>query len=185
MTASSFSARPWDTPTHRFWVLIFVAPLGLMTSNPLLTATGLAVVPILIWLLWTPGEPPALLFAAGYQWSQVFTPVLRADLSSQVLGAPPLPDLELAAWLGLAAVVVLAAGMRFGLGRLQAGWYELPTSIDRIEIKRLTLAYVATFVAAFALVEVGVVMPSIRQPALALGAIRWRRTDTRRWRSCW
>jgi hypothetical protein len=173
MTASRFSARPWDTPTHRFWVLLLAAPLGLMTSNPILTATGLAVVPVLIWLLWTPGEPPALLFAAGYQWAQVFTPVLRADMASQLLGAPPLPDLEMAAWLGLAAIVVLAAGMRLGLGRLQAGWYELPRSVERIEIKRLTLAYVVTFIAAFALVEVGVVMPSIRQPALALGAIRW------------
>jgi hypothetical protein len=173
MTASRFSARPWDTPTHRFWVLLLAAPLGLLTSNPLLTATGLAVVPILIWLLWSPGEPPALLFAAGYQWAQVFTPVLRSDLSSQVLGAPPLPDLQLAAWLGLVAIVVLAAGMRLGLGRVHANRYELPTSVERIELTRLTLAYVVTFVVAFALVEVGVVMPSIRQPALALGAIRW------------
>jgi hypothetical protein len=153
--------------------LLLAAPLGLLTSNPLLTATGLAVIPILIWLLWTPGEPPALLFAVGYQWSQVFMPVLRADLSSQLLGAPPLPDLELAAWLGLAAIVTLAAGMRLGLGRLQAEWYELRTPVERIEIKRLTLAYVVTFVIALALVQVGAVVPSIRQPALALGAIRW------------
>ena len=92
-----------------------IALLGLLTPNPLLTTVGIGVLPVLAALLWRPGEPPILLLVVLNQWTQVFVPVLRADLAGQRVGEDiRLPEMELAAWLGLLAVVVLALGMRIG-----------------------------------------------------------------------
>ncbi len=93
------------------------AVLGLLTPNPFLTAAGLVALPVLFLLLWSLHEPPVLLFACMFQWAQVFVPVLRANARGEPLGSDiGLPELQLAAWLGLVTVVVLAGGMRIGRG---------------------------------------------------------------------
>lgn len=174
MKIPRFAGRSWRFGARPLGALLAVAALGSLTSNPFLTIFGVLAVALLFWLLWTPGEPPALLFAAGFQWLQVFMPVVQADLASQRLDAPPLPTLEMAAWLGLSAIVVLALGMRFGLGRqVVSGTRRLDTSAGRIRQQRLVIAYGLTFVASVLLVRLGGVMPSIRQAAIALAALRW------------
>jgi hypothetical protein len=174
MKPRRFALRLWRFGARPLGVLLAVAALGSLTANPLPTVFGVLAVAILFWLLWTPGEPPALLFAAGFQWLQVFMPVLQADLNVQRLSDPPLPNLETAAWLGMASIVVLAAGMRFGLGvRLPSSKEGLDPSVLRTNVKRLATVYALTFVASVILVDIGAVMPSIRQFALALAALRW------------
>lgn len=91
---------------------VVAAFLGLLTANGLLTAASILVLGLLVLLLWRPGEPPVLLFATGYQWVQVTAKVLHAD----VLGLPisemsESSSIEMATWLSLAGLLVLAFGM--------------------------------------------------------------------------
>src|SRR5690242_17504329 len=104
--------------TAYLWAIVAViAALG--TTNPLLTAASVFVLLFLGWLLWRPGEPPVLLFAAGYQWSQVTTLVFLGDYESKPVALLSYsPKVEQAIWLGLVGLIVLATGMRYGVRRL-------------------------------------------------------------------
>ena len=89
-----------------------LALLGLASANPLLTCCGLLMPPFLFWLLWRPGEPPILAFAAAFQWLQAFSPVLAADFQSRHISDQPYGHFQFqAAWLSLLAVLTLALGM--------------------------------------------------------------------------
>ena len=173
------SLAPSGLDDSRAWVKLLavwlIALLGLLTPNPLLTTAGIGVLPVLAALLWRPGEPPILLLVALNQWLQVFVPVLRADLAGQRVGEDiHLPEMELAAWLGLLAVVALAFGMRLGAGR---GAAPEGGAIDRwgpqVKGSRLAAAYVAALALALALPEIAWLAPSLRQPVLVLGGLRW------------
>ena len=159
----------------KFLAVWLIALLGLLTPNSLLTTAGIAALPLLTMLLWRPGEPPILLLATLNQWLQVFMPVLRADLAGQFVGEDTrLPETAAAAWLGLLTVLVLAVGMRLGAGR-RAGIEQ--RDIDRwsLELKwtRLAALYASALVLALALPEISWMVPSLRQPILAFGALRW------------
>ena len=159
----------------RLLVVWLIALLGLLTPNPLLTTAGIAVLPLLPMLLWRPGEPPILLLVVLNQWTQVFVPVLRADLAGLRVGEDiRLPEMELAAWLGLLTVVGLAIGMRLGVGR---GAAPDDAAIDRwaMQVKgnRLAAVYTAALALALVLPEIAGMVPSLRQPILVLGGLRW------------
>ena len=152
-----------------------IALSGLLTPNPHLTTLGVGVLPVLAALLWRPGEPPILLLAVLNQWAQVFVPVLRANLSGGHIGEDiRLPEMELAAWLGLLGVVVLALGMRIGAGR---GAAPADEAIDRwaLQVKgnRLAAMYATALALALMLPELAWLVPSLRQPILVLGGLRW------------
>ena len=149
---------------------------GLLSANPLVTATGLLVLPILFSLLWNPGEPPVLLFAAFFQWSQVFVPILRADLRRELLGLEnALPEMEMAAWLGLIAIVVLAAGMKVGRGRRTlAEPTQLAAWASELSPSTLLVAYaLALAFSAYGVAGLGRELPGLKQALLALGLFRW------------
>ena len=159
----------------KFLAVWLIALLGLLTPNPLLTAVGIGVLPLLAVLLWRPGEPPILLLVVLNQWTQVFVPVLRANLAGQRVGEDiRLPEMELAAWLGLLAVVVLALGMRLGAGRGRPRRTE-PSTGGGLQVKgsRLAAVYVGALGLALALPELAWLAPSLRQPILVLGGLRW------------
>ncbi len=167
------------TPDVSRWAKVLavwlVALLGLLTPNPLLTTAGIAVLPLLAMLLWRPGEPPILLLVVLNQWMQVFVPVLRADLAGQRVGEEiRLPEMELAAWLGLLAVVGLAFGMRLGVGR-GAALDDEATARWSLQVKgtRLAAVYSAALALALVLPELAWLVPSLRQPILVLGGLRW------------
>ena len=152
-----------------------IALLGLLTPNPLLTTAGVAALPLLTMLLWRPGEPPILLLVALNQWIQVFMPALRADLGGQRVGEDiRLPETEAAAWLGLFTVLVLALGMRLGAGR-GAGMEQRDVDRWNLELKwtRLAAFYSSALVLALALPEIAWLVPSLRQPILVFGGLRW------------
>ena len=159
----------------KFLAVLFIALLGLLTPNPLLTTAGIAVLPLLAMLLWRPGEPPILLLVVLNQWTQVFVPVLRADLAGQRVGEDiHLPEMELGAWLGLLAVVGLAFGMRLGVGR-GAALDDEATDRWSVQVKgtRLAAVYCAALALALVLPELAWLVPSLRQPILVLGGLRW------------
>jgi hypothetical protein len=120
--------------------------LGLLTPNPLLTAGAFLLVPILIRLLWRRGETPILLFAVLYQWLQVTTRLLYADIEGVPLGtlasyAPPAQVRE-ATGLGLIGLLVLAGGAHLVLRQLGPS-RPLSEWIERFSLWRLFLLYLA------------------------------------------
>jgi hypothetical protein len=151
------------------------ALLGLFTSNPLLTAAGLMVLPALFLLLWNLNEPPVLVFACTFQWAQVFVPVLRANARGEHLGADiALPELEFAAWLGLVTIIVLAGGMRLGRGSgVLVSKEELKASIRQLSPSRLMAAYLLGLLVSFLATAAGATVPGLRQAFLAAGLFRW------------
>jgi hypothetical protein len=145
------------------------------TANPALTVCGLAVIPLIFALLWRSNEPSVLLFAASFQWMQVFMPILAADRKgvplTVVLG---LRKVEVAAWLGLATIVVLAIGMRVGLGKKPLSDPEnLARASSSLDLRRLTVAYVVSLVLSLTIFQVAAFIPGLRQQLLALGIVRW------------
>ena len=102
-------------------------------------------------------------------------PVVRANLAGLRVGEDArLPEMELAAWLGLLAIVGLAIGMRLGAGR---GASPESGAMDRwglrVKGSRLATAYVGALALALALPEIVWLAPSLRQPLLVLGGLRW------------
>ena len=77
---SSLSPLSAALPLWLWPVAIVLAMLGLATANPMLTAVGILVVPLLVTLLWRSGEPPILLACCLMQWLQVMVPIFYADL---------------------------------------------------------------------------------------------------------
>lgn len=156
-------------------VCLAMALPAVLSANPLLTLAGLAVVPLLFGLLWRPGEPPVLLFAATFQWLQVFVPVLIADRNGDPLtNSMWLREIDTAAWLGLATIVVLAAGMRLGLGRRRFTDTETLRSAARLlDARRLAFAYIVSFILPEVVLQVSAIVPGLRQQLLALTVLRW------------
>jgi hypothetical protein len=151
------------------------AVLGLLTPNPFLTAAGLVALPVLFLLLWSLHEPPVLLFACMFQWAQVFVPVLRANARGEPLGSDiGLPELQLAAWLGLVTVVVLAGGMRIGRGGgALVSRDELRASARDLSPSRLMVGYAVGLALSFFATAAGGAFPGLRQALLALTLFRW------------
>ena len=151
---SSHVERRDSSPSHPFVVpsravlggVGGAAFLGLLTPNPLLTAGAFLLVPILIRLLWRRGETPILLFAVLYQWLQVTTRLLYADIEGVPLGtlasyAPPAQVRE-ATGLGLIGLLVLAGGAHLVLRQLGPS-RPLSEWIERFSLWRLFLLYLA------------------------------------------
>src|SRR5438552_3750324 len=102
------------------YVGVIIAVLfAMLSSNPLLTAGSIIALLLIARLLWRPGEPPVLLFAAGYQWIQVTMLVFIADYDgASVMTKSFSPQIDKAIWLGLVGLVVLSAGIRVGVRHL-------------------------------------------------------------------
>jgi hypothetical protein len=150
-----------------------IAALSLFSANPMLTACGLLVLPLLFAILWRVGEPPSLLFAAGFQWIQVFVPVLQANARGEPVGSDFGPELETAAWLGLATILVLALGMRVGRGsRAIASREQLRERVAELSPGRLMVAYAFTLAIPSVAGAVAEAVPGLYQAVLGLGLFR-------------
>lgn len=158
-----------------FAICLAVGVAGLLTANPLLSFFGALVPAVLFTLLWRTGEPPVLLFAAMFQWIQAFTPVVCADFEGMRLtrrfGGP---EIETAAWLSLAGVLCLAAGMRF-FARRQSPKYaaRIPSLAAALDARTLLAAYFAGMLVALAAKYVGERVPAARQLLTVLTLLKW------------
>jgi hypothetical protein len=157
-------------------VSAMAAILALASRNPLVTAVG-AFVPSLLWyLLWRPGHPALLMFAALFQWLQAFTPVLSANLEGVTLeekfGGP---ELELAAWYSLGTVVALSVGVwvvRHYSGRSLSP-LVLRQESARLDTTRLFFAYFIASAASVVIIFIADRAGGLRQPILAFSSIKW------------
>ena len=156
--------------------LLGASVLGLLTSNPALTATAFLVLIAVVVLLWRTGAPPVLLFIAGIFWLQAATKVLHADL----LGIP-VADMALnpatiddAILLSLLSVLGLAAGMRIGMGRPRPDtWNRVASDTESLSLHRLWAAAVVVWIAALMAGSFAFELSAARQLLLALASVKW------------
>lgn len=133
--------------------------IGLFSQNPALTIAGASLLPLLVLTLWRRGEPQVLLFAIGYQWLQIFTPIIDADLKGIVIGSDfGVPQMGTAGWLGLISILLVSIGMRLGVGR--GAMFERGINfegwIEQVSVKRLFFAYLVAKI--FSLFFIGVLV---------------------------
>src|SRR5438477_10986154 len=76
---AGLEVSPAGLPLPVYVGVIIAVLFAMLTSNPLLTAGSIIALLLIARLLWRPGEPPVLLFAAGFQWIQVTMLVLIGD----------------------------------------------------------------------------------------------------------
>ncbi|HKO11598.1 MAG TPA: hypothetical protein VJV22_06505 [Acidobacteriaceae bacterium] len=149
--------------------------VALTTTNALLTTASILVLLLLSRLLWRPGEPPVLLFVAGFQWLQVTTLVFTADYYRKPVWQLSRSDsVETAIWLGLLGIAALTIGMRLGVRRVKP-WSRRTMdlqlaclSVDRLAIAYLLLALFSAVVPYFRWQ-----LLSIAQLLFALGSLKW------------
>ncbi len=152
--------------------------LGYNTANPLLTSVGI-LIPFLQWrLLWQSGQPAVLFFGALFQWLQSYSPILSANSEgktlTEIFGGP---ELEYAAWLSLASVVVLSLGMYAIIQLFSRRSSELPKEFvlqsARFDVKRLFYAYFVAAIFGAVISYVANRSGGLRQPLLGFAIIKW------------
>ena len=148
---------------------------GLLTPNPTLTVACILTLVVLVKLLWRPGEPPVLLFAATYQWIQVSAKVFHGDYRGEPLIRLAHSALtERAVLLSLAGLTLLALGMCLGVGRLSVRRGADPRDeASRISINRLFVAYLAVAAVGSVATFIATEAPSLSQLFLSIGSLRW------------
>jgi len=140
-------------------------------------AFGAAVVFVLgtRWL-WRPGEPPILLYVFFFQWMQVSLPIFHANwmgLSLNEYGEVR-GNAEFAAWLSLAAMALLAAGMRLGARGPSRQAVEAARQQARsLRAGTVFRVYFVAFAAAGVAQSVAGYGGGLTQPLLAVAGIRW------------
>jgi hypothetical protein len=151
----------------------------LFSANPNETFLGFLIWPLLFSLLWRPGEPPVLLFAATFQAIQVFTPIIIANLAGESLqqNLQSQLDISTAFYLGILSILVLAYGMNLGssnLTKYSSYWHtQMDESGSNLNIYRLALAYVGTFVFSSAVNFISFSESGLTQLLLAIASLRW------------
>ena len=149
--------------------------LSLFTPNPGLTAVSILVLPVFIRLLWRRGEPPVLLFAVSFQWTQVTAKVFHADyVGREVSAMAGKPYVELAIWLGLIGLLVLAVGIRLGMSRLGSPSMErVYRQVRRFSVDRVFIAYLIAVFLGGVVENYAWVISGLAQILLAAVAVKW------------
>ena len=129
-----------------------------ISPAPLAVAASALCLALIIWLLWSRNEVPILLLPALFQWSEVATPSL-----STIWKQVPLnqlfqnnADFDYATLYALAAVGILAVGLRLGSGRS-----KYPGFAERLRVEATTWRYRDVAVIAFSAMGIGYLAASI------------------------
>jgi hypothetical protein len=165
-------SHAWRT----LWITVAViASLGAASHNPILTPASMLLWPLLIYLTWRSGEPPALMFVVAMHWLQAAAAIFYTDFfSASLADAFGGIELESATWLSLCGVLALAVGMRLGLLRAAPSrGEEIAAEGARIDIGKAFTAYGIAFVLSFGCAIAAARIPGISQPLIMLGAVKW------------
>jgi hypothetical protein len=145
---------------------------SLYTSNPELTAMAAAVAALIYVLLWRRGEPPILLFVAGFQWLQATAAVFHADvLGVDVATMSRAHQLSFAVELSLLWVAATAMGMWLAC---QLGT-ALPPEISPYATARATRALMGLYMSLSVVVVVIGLIPisGVRSIFYSASGVRW------------
>ena len=163
--------------TSLFWLaLVLCCATFLLSQNTLLQILALTVLASGIKLLWRSGESPILFFVFLYQWLQVNTKTLHADvlgLNVQDVGNFG-GDIHLAIVLGNGAMLAMSIGMNRGVGLSTRHSAELARSQAlAVPLRRWLSLYMAGFAISLIALVAASLAPGFWQILLALSGIRW------------
>lgn len=159
------------------WVTVGILVIfGFLTPNASLTIASALLLSWFFLLLWRPGEPPILLLALGFQWLQVVTKVYKANF----LGLPVEAlseyhgDVELAIWLSMMALAVLALGMRVVLAPYDRSIPEVARNQAlSFSPSKLFVFYLVANLFSIIILSGAWLFPGITQIALAMSNLKW------------
>lgn len=162
-------------PVWLWPVFVGLSLLGFPSGNPSLTFIGILVVPLLVSLLWRPGETPILLACCLMQWLQVMTPVFHADLFGEPLESmSQVPMHEQATWLSLIGVVSVAVGMRLALKhRLGSIAPQMEQELGALNLSRVFMAFLASVALSSVCGALAWRLGGLTQLILAVGSLKW------------
>jgi hypothetical protein len=147
---------PTDAPHQARGLLLVAGTLSfvgaILSPAPLpVAACGLCLA-LVIGLLWTRDEPPILLLPALFQWSEVSAPPLSTLWKRVPLNelSDNYADLNSAALYALAAVAVLAIGLRVGSGRSKR-----PVFAKRLRAEAMVWSFSDISLIAFSAIGLG------------------------------
>ena len=156
--------------------------LSLLSANPGLTLASVTLAYVLVKLLWRPGEPPALLYAMGFQWLQASILIYFADLqnlSLKDLGAEHLEAMGdmvgAATWLTLIGILAVALGVRVAVGpkRVPAPSLRPASAPPQVDIQRLFYASLWAFALSSVLTKLGFMVTGLAEPVRGFVLLRW------------
>jgi hypothetical protein len=154
---------------------VAVATLGLLTANPLLSVSAVLVLLVIVRILWRSGEPPILIMAAGFQWTQIAAKVILADyLGVKVATLSLSPRVEEAIWLSFAGLVVLSIGTRLALRNTPPRPIAAVSGLlSRMSLDRLFAAYLAFAFVSWIVPYFAWQLLSVAQVILNVASIKW------------
>ena len=165
---------------HPYLPLLFLAVLWTTVvgfgPNTGLSLCAWGVMSAALILLWRPGEFPALLFIAFYQWVQVVVKLVQANIAGLPVNqlAQFSGDLEAAIYIGLIALLMLVLGLRAGVGAAARGMGgRLRTQALAKPLSFWFRIYLLSQGVAVASVAVAGMVPALSQPFLALAQLKW------------
>jgi len=144
--------------------------------NGLLALIAVSVLTAGCWLLWRPGESPILLFVFCYQWLQASVKIFHANWRGVEVGALAEVggDLAGAITVNLVGLLVLAIGMRLGVGAWSPWVGEIAKTVARRHgILSWFKLYVAVWILANVAQSFAWALPGISQPIFALATVKW------------
>ncbi len=149
--------------------------VGLLSSNPLLTAACLLTVPVFFKLLWRPGETPVLLFAVSFQWLQVSASVFHADILGVPLAALYTTETVYEATLaGLIGLLVLSVGMHLGLRKVRpVDDASIEREVNMLSPDILFVLYLIGAAGATVLMSLSWIIPGAAQVLRGVAEIKW------------
>lgn len=153
--------------------LILLIPT-LFTSNPMLSFIGIFIIPLLIILLWRDNESPALLFVALYQFIQVYSPLIAANIAGvSIIQYYNLDTMTQATLLSFLAIIILSLGMRIGLigARLNNKIRLDYKSLQKPKLKNVIIFYFLALILKEALNYTGEEIPSLASITHNIGYI--------------
>jgi hypothetical protein len=144
--------------------------VGVIASpSPLVVLASCIVAICILICLWRPGQPPILLLPAFYQFMQVaLKPYMTVFSGSSLQDLADFGEnLEPAALFSLAAIAVLALGLRIGAGRARAR----NAAVDDWPFKQLLAVSIAAIIVGNVLGRYGEMFGTAKQIVLALSGI--------------
>lgn len=169
------SPRSHSVRTGFLCVCAVLAAWGFFTPNGLVTSVAFMVLPLAGILLYREGEAPVLLFGCVFQWLQATAAIFYTNnLGISLNDAFGSNALNMATWLSIATVLVLALGERCGfVGAGGSLMSQLASEASRMSIEKIAVLYGVSLVVATLLTAAAWHLPSIMQPLLAIAALKW------------
>lgn len=174
--------------TEGFVLAILLSLLYVATStNVIIGLYAIFSFVTMVLLLWRKGEPPVLVFAGTFQWAQASTKIMQANnmgltipeyqkavVTAISTAKGPPEGTEMAVWLSLTGIMVLALGARVMFYNMPAIKMErIQFEVSFLSTNRLFRIYFLFFIIMYVLNEFVFAIPQLSQIFVTLINLKW------------